>query len=451
MEIPEARFADSSGVRIAYQEIGTGQDRVIVVPALLSNLDVMWEHECYRRVLELARTHARFVIFDKRGMGLSDAFDRAPTLEERIDDILAVMDAVGWESATVSGQSEGGLMAQLFALRHPERVERLVLVNCPAPSTLQKRARELGGASHRPFSAVLPDWEAVAASWGEDAGPFVELTSPSRVGDAALTRWCRRFCRLAVTPAGFRRQLESVFAMDTSELRPAEIQAPTLVIHVAGDRAVGVGNGRVLAEVIPNAEYLEVSGADHFFITLDNWRDVMDAQIEFVTGAAPTTRTHRVFATVVFTDIVGSTELARMLGDQRWRTAIESHDRLVHRTVAEHGGYVVKSTGDGTLATFPIPSAAARAVRSLRAELSALDISIRAGLHAGEIEVHENADISGISVNVASRIEQIASDGAIYVSSVVRDMLVGTDLECADRGERPLKGIEGTMRVYELV
>ena len=450
VEIPEVRYADAGGVRLAYQDIGAG-DPIVVVPALLSNLEVMWEHECYRRILELARRNHRLVIFDKRGIGLSDRFDRAPTLDERMSDIVAVMDTVGLERASLAGTSEGGLMAQQFAVRHPERVERLILINAPVPSTLLRRARELGGAAHRPWEEIRRDWEAVASSWGEDAGPFVELASPSRVEDEAFVRWGNRLNRLTATPAGFRRQLESIVSMDTSGLRPSEIEAPTMVIQVARDRVVGVGNGRALAEAIPNADYLEVDGADHFWVSLDNWREIMDAQIEFVTGVAPTSRTERVFATVLFTDIVDSTPTLAARGDQQWRSAIESHDRLAHRTVAEHGGRVVKSTGDGILATFPIPSAATRAARTFRSELSALDISIRAGLHAGEIEVHENADISGIAVNVAARIERAATRGSIYVSRIVRDMLTGSDLECVDRDDHELEGIDGSMRLYELV
>ena len=449
VELPDVRFAGGDGVRIAYQEFGSGP-RVLSIPALVSNLDVMWEHEVYRRVLEVARVHFHNVVFDKRGIGLSDRFDRAPTLDERIDDIIAVMDAVGWETATISGMSEGGLMAQQFAMRHPERVERLLLTNTAAPLSLDRRIRELGGDDHRPWRDVMADWEAVAAVWGEDAHRFVEFTSPSKVGDEAFTRWANRLCRLSATPAGFRRQLDSVLSLDTSALDLQQIDVPTLVVHVRGDRSLGVGHGRVLAETIPGAEYLEVDGADHFWPTLDNWRDVVDAHIEFVCGSAPKRGTRREFATVMFTDIVGSTDLARSLGDQAWRATIESHDRLAHRKVAQFGGRIVKSTGDGMLATFPIPSAAAAAARAFRAELAAIDLRVRAGLHAGEIEVHENADISGIAVNAAARVEHAATDGSIFVSNTVREMLMGSDFMCDDRGEFDLKGLDGRWRLYEL-
>lgn len=450
VEIPEVRFARADGVRIAYQEFGSGP-RVLSIPPLISNLDVMWEHEVYRRVLELAREHFHNAVFDKRGIGLSDRFERAPTLDERIDDILAVMDALGWETASVSGVSEGGLMAQQFAIRHPERVERLVLVNTAAPSSLHRRIRELGGDVHRSWTDVLADWEAIAAVWGEDATPFVELTSPSRVDDEAFVRWMNRLCRAAATPAGFRGQLESVLSLDTSELELERIIAPTLVIHVHGDRSLGVGHGRMLARSIAGAEYVEVAGSDHFWPTLDNWRDVVDPQIEFISGATPRSSAQRVFATVMFTDIVGSTDLARSLGDQAWRSTIESHDRLAHRTVSQFGGRVVKSTGDGVLATFPIPSSAAAAARTLRAELGAVGIRVRAGLHAGEIEVHENADISGIAVNAAARVERAADDGAIFVSNTVREMLLGSEFDCAERGDHELKGLDGTWRLHELL
>jgi class 3 adenylate cyclase/pimeloyl-ACP methyl ester carboxylesterase len=450
MDLPEVRFAHGDGVRIAYQEFGSGP-RVLWIPALVSNLDVIWDHEVYRRVLELARNHFHNVVFDKRGMGLSDRFDRAPTLEERIDDILTVMDAVGWQSATLSGTSEGGLMAQQFAIRHPERVERLVLVNTAAPSTLHRRIRELGGSVHRPWRDVMADWESISSMWGEDARPFVRLVSPSRVDDDAFVRWINRLCRLAATPGGFRRQLQSIVDLDTSVLQLERITAPTLVIHVHGDRSLGVGHGRVLAQSIDGAEYVEVDGSDHFWPTLDNWRDVMDPQIRFVSGASPSSSTRREFATVLFTDIVGSTDLVRARGDQAWRATIESHDRLTHRSIAQHGGRVVKSTGDGVLATFPIPSAAAAAARSLRADMAALDLRIRAGLHAGEIEVHENADISGLAVNATARVVQLAADGSIFVSNTVREMLLGGEFQCADRGEYELTGFDGPWHLYELL
>ena len=448
MDIPDTRYARVGDLRIAYQEWGNGP-RTIVVPPLVSNIDIQWDHELYRRMLDHWGRSLRMIHFDKRGIGLSDRFDRIPSLDERIEDIAAVLDTAGWERAHLIGVSEGALMAQHFALRHPKRVNRLVLLSGAAPSRYAERVIELSRDAYRPLEDRIADFDAIAETWGEDAEAFVRLMAPSQMDNPSYTRWVKRLNRGSASPADFRRQLESIMSMD-GDVASHELSMPTLVVSLTEDRVIAVGHGRVLAEIIPDVTYLEVEGADHFIVTLPNWRDVLDPVIEFLTGTAPTAATERRFATVLFTDIADSTQRSAAAGDTRWAEVLAHHDRVVHRTASTHGGRIVKSTGDGVLATFDTPSAGVRAAREIRDQLQEIELPVRAGLHAGEVEVHADGDISGLAVNLAARVESAASAGTIYVSSTVRDMLIGSAETFEDRGEHTLKGIEGTWRLYEV-
>ena len=448
MGIPETRYARAGDLHIAFQEWGSGP-RTIIIPPLVTNIDVLWDHELYSRMLEHLGTHLRVIHFDKRGIGLSDRFEEIPSLDERIEDIGAVLDTAGWAQANVVGVSEGALMGQHFALKHPERVEKLVLLSSLAPAEHTEWAREASGDAYREVDDRLADFMAVAESWGEDATRFVELMSPSQAGNESFTRWSNRLNRLSASPADFQRQLMSTLGL-SADLTPESLAVPTLIIHLTKDRVAPVVNGRVLSQLIPGAQYVEVDGADHFLVTLPNWREVFDPIIEFVTGAPPPVSTQRRFATVMFTDIVSSTELASSMGDARWTEVIERHDRAVHRLTAGRSGRVVKSTGDGVMAIFDTPSQAIEAAGLIRRELAEMGLNIRAGLHAGEVEVRADHDISGLAVNLAARIEQASSDGAIFVSSTVKDMMLGSQIEWSDRGEHDLKGIEGSWRLYEV-
>jgi len=447
MQIPETKYARIGDLRIAFQEWGAGP-RTIVIPPLVSNIDIQWDHELYRRMLEHLGAHLQMIHFDKRGIGLSDRFERPPTLDERIEDITAVLDTAGWEQANIIGVSEGALMAQHFALKFPERADRLVLLSGAAPSSLADRVVELSGAAYRPLEERIADFRRIAETWGEDAEPFVRLMAPSQIDNPSYMRWVNRFNRGSATPSGFRRQLESVMLLD-ADVASHALSAPTLVVGLTDDRVLAVGHGRVLAETIPDVTYVEVEGADHFLVTLPNWREVMDPVIEFLTGTMPSAAVDRRFATVLFTDIVDSTKRSGAAGDRAWAELIDEHDAIVHRAVDGGGGRVVKSTGDGVLAIFDTPSRAVDAVRSIKATLESIGIPIRAGLHAGEIQVHADSDISGLAVNLAARVEAAADDGAIFVSSTIRDMLLGSDVTLEDRGEHTLKGIDGSWRLFE--
>jgi class 3 adenylate cyclase/pimeloyl-ACP methyl ester carboxylesterase len=450
MEVPATRYANADGVHIAYQRYGAGPD-VVVIPPLVSNVELFWDHELYRRVLEHVSRYVRVLHFDKRGIGASDRFEAIPTLEQRIGDIVAVMNAEGLERASVMGVSEGGVMAQLFAIRHPERVDRLTLLNTsavggsPDVSSYTRPSDPQYG-----LDRTAERLARLAETWGEDPQYVVDWMMPSQGENASFVRWVGRLERLSATPADFARQVESLMGIDEAEANPEEIAAPTLVGHVAGDRCMPVAYGRYLAQVIPNATYVEFPGEDHFLWVMPNWRDIFDAWIGHVIGTAPPRHTERRFATILFTDLVGSTATSAAAGDSAWRETLDSHDRICGGVIDRHRGRIVKRTGDGLLATFDAPSSAVTAAAALLVSLAGIGLTIRAGLHAGEIEFREDGDVSGAAVNLAARVEGAAPPGNVLVSSTVRELLLGNDQQFVERGEFSMKGFDGTWRLYEL-
>ncbi len=447
MKIAETRYADVDGLRLAYQMFGEGPP-LIVIPALLSNVELQWEHEGVARIMELLSRHVTVVVFDKRGIGLSDRPDEQPVLDDRIGDIHAVLDEVGWERASLLGMSEGGLMAQLYAAEHPERVDKLVLHNTTVSSRYWNLLLANVAEGDPPLNSHLSQrFASLVEGWPENAQEFVDWFMPYCSTDRAFVRWAGRFQRLSASPRDFRRQVDSVLAIDAGDA-PERITSPTLVIHVKGDRVLNVALGRVLAQVIPGARFIEVAGDCHFSWVQPNWREIADPLIEFVTGSAVERTTTRRFATVLFTDIVDSTRQSAAVGDEAWRATIDRHDRVARRLVDQHGGRVVKSTGDGLLVVFDAPSQGVACATTMCRELHEIGVEVRAGLHAGEIEVHDDLDVSGIAVNLAARVEQSASTGELWASSTVRDMMLGGSATFVDRGEHQLKGIEGTWRLF---
>jgi class 3 adenylate cyclase len=450
VQVPDTRYARSGDLRIAYQTWGEGPP-MLYIADLISHVDIAWEHELYRRSLEHMGRHVTFAWFDKRGIGMSDRFDDAPTLEERNQDILAVMDTLGWERAHIVGQSEGGIMAQLFAADFPERVETVTLVNTVVSPRYYERIPDFIRAGDPPLMVdhIYEHFERVLETWGEDASFMVGWELPSQAGNEAFERWIARLMRFAATPKDFKRQLDSVFELDAGDA-PERISAPTMVMHVQGDQVLPVAMGRLLADIIPGAQYVEIEGADHFFWIMPNWREVSDISIAFVTGKPVERATTRKFATVLFTDIVDSTRQSAAVGDARWRGILDSHDRTARGLIDEHAGRVVKSTGDGLLAVFDTPSLGVNCGVQMCDALRGLGIDIRAGVHAGEIEVHDDGDISGVAVNLAARVEQLAADRELWASSTVRDLMLGGSTSFTDRGEHALKGIDGNWRLFSV-
>lgn len=450
MEVPEIRFANApDGVRIAYQTWGAGPT-LVIVPALISHIEMAWESELFRRCFERLGRHLRVVQFDKRGIGLSDRFDESPTPTQRIADFTAVMDAEGIERAAIGGVSEGGVMALLFAAEHPDRVDKVVVTNTASPVRYWDRLERLGSPNRLSVGELHQRWQAVADGWASDPVLMVDWIAPGLRDNESVVRWTARFQRLAATREGVRRQIDSVFELDAGDA-PERVTAPTLILHSRGDQVLDVGHGRILDELIPDSRLIELDNSDHFWWYSADWRQFADAHIEFVTGAPVHDVTSRRFGAVLFTDMVDSTTSATTVGDSHWHDTLDSHTRICEREVAAVGGQVVKSTGDGVLALFDSPSPAIEAARAMRQELLGLGVRIRAGVHAGEVELHESGDISGLAVNLAARVEQAAPDGEILVSSTVRDLLLGGSHAFEEVGEHDLKGITGRWTLCRLV
>jgi DNA-binding SARP family transcriptional activator/class 3 adenylate cyclase len=449
MQAPDVRFTDSDGFAIAWTEWGSGPD-VLVVPPLLSNIELQFEHEIYRRYLERMGRHVRMVAFDKRGIGLSDRFTDMPTLEQRTRDIVAVMNAAGLERPSLLGVSEGGLMAQLFTVLHPERVERLALANSFAGNSFFIAAHTAPDGSFEPLHEKLARFGKLVETWGRDPQFFVDWFAPSQSHNESFVRWIGRFQRLSATAADLERQISSLAVLDGSE-RLGEIAAPTLVAHGVRDAVVPVSVAHALAAAIPDATLAEFDMGDHFFVSSEQWAREQDVFLEFFTGSRPQRRVERRFATVVFTDIIGSTAQGMSAGDEGWCDLLDSHDRIAWEAADRHLGTIVKSTGDGLLARFDSPSQAVDFCAALRGALIGIGLRIRCGVHTGEIEMRESGDIAGTAVNLAARVEEAAGDGEIFVSSTVRDMLLGGETRFEDRGEHTLKGFDNPWRMYALV
>ena len=443
MEIADVRFVEVDGLAIAWQQFGAGPD-CVVIPPLVSNIELQWEHVFFRRWMEFQARHMRVTHFDKRGIGLSDRVDQVPSLDDRIHDISAVMDAAGLERAHVFAMSEGGLMAQLFAARYPTRVERLVLLNS---STIgYPSADERTGAMADRFARVIE-------GWGRDPRYFLEWFSPSQATTDTFVRWWLRLQRQSATKTDFARQVASVVALSTEPIDPdfvASIVAPTLVVNVTRDQVNEPASGDWLAAKLPNATRVTFDSDDHFCFAGEHWFEMITLVVEFMIGAPIHAPSERKLAAVVFTDIVGSTAAAATVGDAAWGAALDEHDRIAWATSDVYSGTIVKSTGDGLLVYFDSPHSAIGFCRDLRIGLNQAGLRIRAGIHAGEIEVRANSDITGMAVNLAARIEQSAPDAAIYVSSTVRELLLGGETCFEDRGEHVLKGFDRPWKLYEL-
>jgi class 3 adenylate cyclase len=449
VEIPEVRYAKVDGLRIAWQQHGEGPD-VVGIPPLISNMEIRWEHEYYRRFLLHVGQHIRITDFDKRGIGLSDRFDEAPTLEQRIGDITAVMDAAGLERATILGASEGGLMAQLFTALHPERVERLVLVNSvPGASGFIEVHTEPDG-SLAPLESKLARIGSIIESWGTDPQSFVDFFSPCHAADSGYVRWIGRLQRQSATGGQIMQQLASLVTLDAVD-HLAEIRVPTLVVQLKDDQVVPRASGAYLAARIPGAELAEFDGSDHFAFTEPSWREPVDKVIEFVTSHRPTAATTRAVKTIVFTDIVGSTQGTASLGDGAWHRLLDEHDRVIRDLAGAHAGTLVKSIGDGSLVRFDSPSEAVAFAAAAHRAVAGLGLTLRCGIHTGEVELRSDGDVTGVAVNLAARIERACDDGGVLVSSTVADLLLGGATRFEDRGEHELKGFDRPWRLYALV
>jgi len=436
----DIRYVSSSGgVDIAYQVVGDGPVDLVFISGFITHLDLSWElpHIAW---LEQLDGIARVITFDKRGTGLSDRSLGFGSLEERASDIGAVMDAVGSQSAFLHGVSEGGPMSILFAASHPERVEGLILFGTAA---------RFSQAPDYPFgfpNGVADAFvEFVADQWGTGRvfERFIQNAPDAEAARATIARFERNACTPKMAAEIMRRNFE----IDVRGLLPT-IAAPTLVLHPSGDPIVPVASGRYLADQIAGAELKEIPGDFHcswLHTDISEWRDRV---VDFLAvGDAPAVSTDRVLATVLFTDIVASTERARGIGDNSWHALLDQHDRASAEQIERYGGRLIKTTGDGVLATFEGPSRGVACAQAIGSALRPHDLQIRAGVHTGEIEQRVD-DIAGIGVVIASRICDLAEAGEVLVSRTVKDLVTGSEMVLADRGSHTLKGVPEAWQLY---
>jgi class 3 adenylate cyclase len=446
---PETRYAKSGDVHIAYQVAGEGPVDLVFVAGWITHLELAWEDPVVGRFLRRLASFSRLILFDKRGIGLSDRLpvNELPILEERMDDVRAVMDAAGSERAALLGVSEGGAMSALFAATYPDRVTALVLYGSFARTGSHAMSQE-------ELDARL---NAIEREWPDSMDPAVP--APSLAMDEGYRRWWRTFIRHAASPGAAIGLLRMNSQIDVRDVL-STIRVPTLVLY-RRDARFGHGaaawreggedvitpasEAAVMAEAIPGARMVELPGVDHL-----PWAGDVDPLLgeveEFLTGARGGPEPDRVLATILFTDVVGSTEVAARLGDSGWRDLLERHNAVVRRQLERFRGQELDTAGDGFLASFDGPARAIRCARAIAESVTALGLTIRAGIHTGESELSEGK-LTGIAVHIAARIADLAGPGEVLVSSTVKDLVVGSRIEFEDRGSRTLKGVPGEWRL----
>ena len=428
-KLPETRYAQSGDVSIAYQVMGDGPIDLILVPGYVSHIEFGHELPGLTPFMRRLASFARVVTFDKRGQGLSDRMSGAPSLEERMDDVRAIMDAVDSKRAVLAGFSEGGCMSVLFAATYPERVSHLILIGCFSRSA----DRFLEDAWKARLDQIIKNW---------GSGELIKAIAPREAAKPDTVALYAKFERLASSPGALRTLLQLNRQIDVTEILPT-LQVPTLVLHSKADLQVPVELGRKLAAPIPGVKYIEYLDAAHAFWVGD--REPMLGDIEeFVTGHRDhgAVELERVLATVLFTDIVDSTRSAAAMGDQRWLRLLGDHDELAKEMIGKHRGNLVKSTGDGVVATFDGPGRAVRCALAFGAAARQIGLPVRAGLHTGEIEIR-GKDIGGIAVHAAARVMAHSGSDEVLVSRVVTDLVAGAGLKFAERGSFELRGLPG--------
>ncbi len=438
MKPPKTQYARSGDFSIAYQVVGDGPIDLVHIPGLVSHLDHAWTHPKYVRFMRHLSSFARVIVYDKRGTGLSDPVVEPPAVEERIDDTRAVMDAVGVDRAAIFGCSEGATLAAFFAASYPQRVSSAVLYGGFARLTPDPPDYPWG-FDDTMVSMLL---EGVEEAWGE--GIILTLLAPSFMSNDEEREWWGGYERTAMSPRVVPPMTAANIELDIRAILPT-IRVPTLLLHRTGDMQP-IEGARYMAEHIPGARLIEMEGDDHWPWLIDP-DEVCGHVEEFVTGSRSEPETDRVLATVLFTDIVGSTERASEIGDRRWRELLEEHEQAFRRELDRQGGREVKTTGDGFLATFDGPARAIRCAKAATSSIRALGIDIRAGIHTGECE-RRNGDLGGIAVHIGARVMSQAGAGEVLVSNTVKDLTVGSDIEFEERGEHELKGVPGSWRLY---
>jgi len=438
---PQTRYALSGDVNIAYQVIGDGPIDLVYVMVWVSNIDEFWTEPSFANFLERLAKFSRLIVFDKRGTGLSDRVDEKhlPTLEQRMDDVRAVMDACGSRRAALLGISEGGPMCALFAATYPERTAALMTF----------------GTFARPLASVDYPWgrteeeqrrfiEDIRTGWGQRA-VGLEARVPSKINDERFRQWWTTYLVRSATPKAVLALAEMNAQIDVRAVLPA-ISAPSLIMHRTGDRTLRVEGSRYIAGQIRGARFLELPGDDHLPWTSDP-EPVLNEIEEFLTGAKHVEEPDRVLATVMFADIAGSTERAAAVGDRAWRSQLQDFYGVVRGQLERHRGREIDTAGDGYFATFDGPARGVRCAQAITRDVRRLGLDVRAGLHTGEVEVL-GEKVSGIAVHIGARIAARAAPGEVIVSNTVKDLVAGSGLRFEDRGVHALKGVPGDWRLY---
>jgi class 3 adenylate cyclase/alpha-beta hydrolase superfamily lysophospholipase len=434
MQIPDTQYARAGDIRIAYQVFGSGAVEAVSSGGPAGHIEIYWEEPLVRHYFERLGTFARVAIFDRRGTGASDPGPGPPTLEQYTEDMEAVIDACGFERPVVMGGAESGRMCILFAARKPERVDKLVLTGVSASGAAVQRAGVMEFVE-----------DVIENSWGE--GRVVSVYAPSMENDERFRRWIGRLERMSVSPGAARDILHIAFTSDVTDVLD-EVKAPTLVLHRRDDTLTPVEEGRKLAAAIPGARFVELPGRDSM-----GWVGDMDSLLdeteEFLTGRRGQRANESVLGTVLFTDICGSTQIAAQLSDRRWRDLLAEHHEKVGAEIEHAGGEVIKTFGDGVLATF---DSAARALRAAPAAIDAvarLGLQLRAGAHTGEIELLGD-DVGGLAVHIGARVAANAQPGEVWVTGTIKDILIASGLRFESRGTHDLKGVPGVWPLYAL-
>ena len=437
---PETRYVKSGDVHIAYQVVGDGPLDVVFVPGFVSNVEATWDLPARAKFFQRLASFCRLILFDKRGTGLSDRSSQIFTLEQRMSDVQAIMDVVGSQRAALFGVSEGGPMSILFAATYPQRTAALILYG-----TYAKRSwapdYPFGWTEDR-FNAYF---ENVEKHWGTSRGVDINLWAPSIANDQHLVDRMAAYFRSAASPGAARAVMQMNREIDVRHVLPS-ISVQTLVLHRKDERVISVDHARYVAARIPRAKLVELPGIDHVPFIGDG-DAIIDEVEEFLTGSRHAADLDRVVTTVLFTDIVGSTERAGALGDRKWRDLLESYYAVARRQLERFRGREIDTAGDGMFATFDGPARAVRCAQAIGENVKSLGIDIRAGLHTGEVEVI-GEKVGGIAVHIGARVAAHAGSGEVLVSSTVKDLVAGSGIRFEDRGTHTLKGVEGEWRLF---
>ena len=437
--IPEVHFAENDGVNIAYQVFGNGTRDLVIIPGWLSNLDIFWEEPRAARFFRALSEISRVILIDKRGTGLSDRVP-PPTLEIQMDDVKAVLEAVGSRQASFLGYSEGGAMSMLFAATYPDKTDSLVLIGCSAKGVPD-------GVSYEEFINTPGSWlSEIEKQWG---GPLaVEDIAPSLATDEKFRQWLGKFLRSSASKSDAIKMYDMSLQVDTRPVL-ASVSCPALVLHATKDRVCNVEEGRYLAQNIPDTRLIELNTQDH--VPYGDGAEIIVREVrKFLGEGARSNLSDRVLATVLFTDIVDSTRLAAEMGDRDWSDLLESHHRAVRMELEVFRGQEIKTTGDGFHATFDGPARAIQCANAIRESTRKLGLNIRAGIHTGECEVRGNS-LEGVAIHLAARVSGMATGGDILVSRTVKDLVAGSGIEFKDFGVFALKGIPDEHQLFEVV